>query len=395
MKRFYSLSTLQLGLIALLIGATACGGTSSTANCTDGCNPDPESDEFQQATALARRYIENHPPDEEEWDWRSGVLMFAFTELYDVTEDPTVRELYRSYYSAWLDHHIEQGYDNKLVWSDGCPPALAAMALLREEPADAYQQVVDDVLEYLDDVAPRTAEGGISHNGLLGKLSVWLDSLFMFGMVLNRWGEQADPARLDMESQQIRIMAEVLQDESGFMRHAQDWPGYDESIYWARGNSWVVASLADYLRIRVERGESDPEVEQIFRDHAAAIIGAQDAETGRWLTVMSHPDEPDNYLETSASALFAYGIARAYRYGILGEAERRVAQRAVRGVREMIVDNGDGPIVMGVSVATDPWPLRSPTGGEDGYLDVPVEDDVNYGVGAVILALLETSGLPD
>lgn len=109
---------------------------------------------------------------------------------------------------------------------------------------------------------------------------------------------------------------------------------------------------------------------------------------------MSHPDEPDNYLETSASALFAYGLARAYRYGILGDAERKAAQKAVLGVQEMIVDDGDGPIVTGVSIATDPWPLRSPTGGVDGYLDVPIEDDVNYGVGAVILALLETSGLP-
>ena len=78
MKRFHSLSTLHLGFIALLIGATACGGASSTTNCTDGCNPDPESDEFQQATALARRYIENHPPDEEEWDWRSGGLRCCF-----------------------------------------------------------------------------------------------------------------------------------------------------------------------------------------------------------------------------------------------------------------------------------------------------------------------------
>ena len=396
MKRLLISTTGVAALVMLLAMVVSGCSSTTTSSCTDGCNPDPESEEFQQAAALAERYIDNHPPEEEEWDWRSGVLMFAITELYEATEDQAQRELYEDYFTAWLDHHIAEGYEDKLVWSDGCPPALTAMALLRQGPSSAYQQVVDDVLEYLDDVAPRTPEGGISHNGIIpSKLSVWVDSLFMFGMVLNRWGEQADSARLDMEAEQIGIFADVLQDENGFMRHAQDWPGYDESIYWARGNSWVIASVADYLRIRVERGETDVEVERIFRDHVAAIIGAQDDETGRWLTVMSHPDEPDNYLETSATALFAYGIARAYRYGILGDAERRAAKRAVRGLRDMIVDAGDGPTVTGISGVTDPWPLRSPTGGEDGYLDVRLVDDINYGVGAAILALLETSGLPD
>ncbi|MGB8331156.1 MAG: glycoside hydrolase family 88 protein [Polyangiales bacterium] len=334
------------------------------------------------ATKIALRYIDSHPIEKELWDWKSGVLMHALTELYRVTGEPLLHD----YYQSWLDYRIAQGY--QMVWSDSCPPAITAIALLSEKPTDAYRQVVDDTLEYLDVVAPRTEEGGISHNGIAGGKSVWLDSLFMFGMVLNRWGELEDPARLEMMSEQVRIFAGVLQDESGFMRHAQDWPGYDESVYWARGNGWVVASLADYLRIRVERDETDPEVEKVFRDHVRAIIGAQRQPSGLWLTVMSHPDEPDNYLETSASALFAYGIARAYRYGILGDQERRVAQEAVEGLKQMIRDDGDGPVVTGVSLATDPWSLQE-------YLHVATRDDVNYGVGAVILALLETSGLPD
>jgi unsaturated rhamnogalacturonyl hydrolase len=342
------------------------------------------------ATDIALRYIDTHPYENEQWDWRSGVLMHGLAELYLVTGDQRLHD----YYQSWLDYRIDQGY--QLVWSDSCPPAITAVALLNEAPSDDYQRVVDDTLEYLDVTAPRTEEGGISHNGILGKTSVWLDSLFMFGMVLNRWGEiEGNEARLDMMSEQIQIFADVLQDDNGFMRHAQDWPGYDESVYWARGNSWVVAALADYLRIRLEHDQTDLEVEQIFREHVRAIIGAQDEGTGRWLTVMSHPDEADNYLETSASALFAYGIARAYRFGLLGDAERNVATKAIEGVKQMVVDEGDGPVVTGVSTATDPWPLRSPTGGEDGYLDVPVEDDVNYGVGAVILALIETSGLPE
>ncbi len=398
------IQTLQAVSIGLLMGAAThgCADTSNdkdNTNYYDYCDPEvaaaecystrraPESAEVALATDIALRYIETHPYEVEEWDWKPGVLMHALAELYRVTGDTRLHD----YYESWLDYRIAQGY--QIVWSDSCPPAITAVALLKEAPNEAYQQVLDDTFEYLDVTAPRTEEGGISHNGILGnRASVWLDSLFMFGMVLNRASElEGNEARLEMMAEQSRIITGVLQDENGFMRHAQDWPGYDESIYWARGNSWVVAALADYLRIRVEREESDPELEGIFGKHVEAILGVQD-ESGMWQTVMSHPDEPDNVLETSASALFAYGIARAWRYGLLDDEARKQAQKAVAGIAaNRVVDD----VVTGVSTATDPWPLRSPTGGEDGYLDVPVEDDVNYGVGAVILALIETSGLPE
>ncbi len=357
-----------------------CDSSVSSSQCYSTRRA-PESEQVAAATEIALHYIDGHPPEEELWDWRSGVLMHGLAELYRVTGDERLRD----YYKAYLDHHIDEGYT--LVWSDSCPPALTAIALLRETSTDAYEQVVTETLAYLDDAAPRTDEGGISHYGTLGNInSVWLDSLFMFGMVLNRWGELADPERLDMSAEQIRIIADVLQDENGFMRHAQDWPEYDESLYWARGNAWVVAALSDYLRIRVEREERDPEVERVFRSHIDAIIGAQDEETGLWWSIMNRPGEI--YLETSASALFAYGLARAFRYGLVGDAERQVAQRAMEGVKERILDALDGPVVTGVSLATDPWSFEQ-------YAAVPLGDDVNYGVGAVILALVETSGLPE
>jgi len=363
--------------IGLLVGATAC---TSQATLND-YDPDPESDQVATATAIALKYIESHPPEEENWEWKSGVLMHGLAELYRVTGDERLRD----YYKAYLDHHIEQGY--QLRWSDSCPPALTAIALQGEAPTDAYEQVVNDTLNYLDNVAPRTEEGGISHYGVVSRqISVWVDSLFMFGMVLNRWGELDDPARLDMHSEQIRIFAELLQDENGFMRHAHNWPEYDESLYWARGNGWVVASLADYLRIRVERRERDLEVERVFRKHIGAIIGAQDEESGLWWSIMNRPGEV--YLETSASALFAYGLARAFRYGVVSNRERKVAQRAMAGVKERILDGPDGPVLTGVSGSTDPWPFEK-------YAAVPLLDDVSYGVGVVILALIETSGLPE
>lgn len=177
--------------------------------------------------------------------------MFALTELHRVTGDDRLRD----YYSAWLDYHIQEGYD--IVWSDSCPRAITAVSLLRESSSDAYQRVVDDVLQYLRVDAPRTDYGGISHTGFIGNArSIWVDSVFMFGMVLTRWGELSeDASALDLLSEQMAIFAPRLQHEDGLMQHADGWPGdVDNDIYWNRGNSWVTASLSDYLRVRLLRG---------------------------------------------------------------------------------------------------------------------------------------------
>jgi unsaturated rhamnogalacturonyl hydrolase len=348
------------------------------------CERAPDSAQIELATRIAHRYMDEHPPDEEGFDWTSGVLMFGLTELYRVTQDERIRD----YYQAYLDHHIAEGY--AIVWSDSCPPALTALALLRDEETPAYRQVVDDVLDYLD-TATRTEDGGIHHLGpRLGEFipGIWLDSLFMFGMVLNRHGEaSADADALALMGEQLDVFQRVLQSEQGLMVHADNWRlEFDTDIYWARGNGWVVASLADYLRIRRARGESDGVADQMFRRLVEGALATQDA-SGNWWTVTNRPGEGDNYFETSAPALFSYGIARAYRYGVLGEDELDKALLGVDAMQDYIeLDDQDRPFVVGTSDGTEPSTFEV-------YVAVPQVDDLNYGVGSVILSLVETSGL--
>ncbi|MGB8224949.1 MAG: glycoside hydrolase family 88 protein [Polyangiales bacterium] len=378
--------------VALLICAASCTGhgydyydqcdaAMSKSECY-AARRDPDSEQVAMATDIALRWIDEHPIEDQPWDWGPGVLMFAMTELHRVTGDERIRD----YYKAWLDYRIEQGY--RVDWSDHCPPAITAISLLSETSTDAYEQVVQRVLHYLDDVAPRNEFGGISHLGTLGRNSIWVDSLFMFGMVLTRWGELTDdPARLAMLSEQIGIFAELLQHDDGLMQHSYGLQLVDNDIYWGRGNGWVTASLAEYLRVRLLRGESDPEAERVFRDQVRGVIELQDSESGLWWTIMNRPREI--YLETSATALFAYGIARAYRYGILGESELQAARQAVEGVKRQIRTDEQGrPVVTGISKGTDPGTFEQ-------YAAVPLGEDIHYGVGSAILALIETSGLPE
>lgn len=341
----------------------------------------PSSPNVALATEIAHRFIDEHPASEQDWNWEEGVLMYAMTELYRVTGETAIRD----YYEAWIDHHLAEGWG--ISWSDSCPPALAAIALYAETGDEAYAAVPIEVLRFLEEDALRTEQGGISHMGTLNVRTLWIDSLFMFGMVLTRWGEfDDDDDALDEMRDQLDIFATLLQSDSGLFVHAYEWPlTYDTDIYWGRGNSWVTIAAADYLRARTLRYEEDLRASEILARQIDGVLAAQDADTGLWWSIMNRPDEV--YLETSATALFTYGMIRAYRYGLVDDRVLAPATAAMEGLQGTIArDADDRPYVTGISGPTS-------VGTFDEYSRVPLEDDLSYGVGGVILALIETSGL--
>jgi unsaturated rhamnogalacturonyl hydrolase len=399
--RIFPISPLHQLLVLLAIAATVaaprCGGDEPAPSwdfpdvCTPGEPPDeacyvaqrePGSDEVALAVEIADRYVAEHPAEQQAWDWGEGTLMFALTELYRITGEAR----FRDYYQAWMDHHLEQGYP--LTWSDHCPPALTALALYEETGDPAYRAVVEDVIHYLEQEALRTEEGGISHLGTqdLFGATLWLDSLFMFGTTLSRWTEHTgEPRHLDELGTQILIFRDTLQSDTGLFFHAYQWPpAPDPDVLWARGNGWVTVAGYDYLRARRLRGERDRPVEQMLAAQVEAVVQTQ-AATGLWWTVMDRPEEI--YLETSAAALFGFGLARGYRYGYLEADVLPTVQLALEGVRDRVRrDAQDRPYVTGISGPTT-------AGTFETYANVSLEEDRHFGVGAVILFLLEVSGL--
>lgn len=336
-------------------------------------SPVAASSDLALARAVADRWIATHPAEELAWDWSEGVLLSALVDLHRATGEPAYAEYARRY----LAFHAAKGYS--ALASDRCAPAIAAATLYPTTCAPEQRAHVERVLAFLYDEALRDESGAINHLGVsaLFGVTVWIDSLFMIGEVFVRWADaQSDPRALEAYAIQYRGTARSLQDGGGFFAHATSWRGQEPDVFWARGNGWVLASGMDYLRVKKARGESDPEIEASLTRLAGAVIGAQDGATGLWWTVVNRPGA--TYLETSASALFAAGLARGRRLGVLDASVDAVIERARAGVRTKIEDG----VVTGVSGPTDP-------GSFSDYARVPIREDTAFGAGAVILALIE------
>ncbi|MEO1268807.1 MAG: glycoside hydrolase family 88 protein [Myxococcota bacterium] len=355
---------------------------------------DPNSATMQLARAIGDAVLERDPT-ELRWDWGEAAMMIGLWNLALATGE----ERYLDFIQAWMDHHIGRGYS--ISTSDTCASAALAIALLEDgRSAETYTPVVEDALSYLREDALRVSNGGLSHFGTLTVFGIelWADSLFMFGNVFTRWGElEGEQEALDEYTFQYEAFAELMQDaDSGFFIHAAESQFEQESdVYWARANGWIVGAGYDHLRVRRNLEQPLPEMARIAREQVAGVIDTQDPDTGLWWTVINRPGE--TYLETSASALFIYGMARGWRYGYLGDEVLPAIALGLQGVTSRILDADGNPFdpaqSMGAPVVTG---TSQPTsvGTFDYYANIMVEDDIPYGIGAVLLALTESSGLP-
>ncbi len=345
--------------------------------CVPGNPPAPRAfAEEALAREVADAWIERHPPETMHWDWGPAVLSYGMLDLYEATGDMK----YRQYVEAWQKHHAGSF---PMIWSDTVAPASAAARLARWSCDGELLETIHRTWAYLH-TAPRTEAGGIGHLGLLQPEApqLWIDSLFMFGSFLMARGELYDHAPdWDLYADQILIFAAELQDEStGLFRHAlvQESPWPASPVFWGRGNGWVANILSRFLSILPKDHPRYYAVAAVEKQILDGVLATQDP-TGEWWTVVNHPDK--GYLETSATALFADAIRRGAELGLVDAGIAAAAHgKALEGVRARIVTKDGKATVTGTSGPTQP-------GGLDYYAGLPVDDDIHYGVGAVLLLL--------
>ncbi|KAI9371736.1 Six-hairpin glycosidase-like protein [Aspergillus egyptiacus] len=160
---------------------------------------------------------------------------------------------------------------------------------------------------------------------------------------------------------------------------------------WGRALGWFMMGLVDFL----ELGLLDSRVEiwrARFIDLADAIVQSVDLSSGCWWQVLSAPGRRDNYIESSASAMFTYTLYKGVRLGLLEETDHhanytRVADRAYRSlVERFVVENRDGTLSYNGTVSV--CSLNS-TASYEYYVTQPLLYDSVLGSAAFVRASVE------
>jgi unsaturated rhamnogalacturonyl hydrolase len=125
---------------------------------------------------------------------------------------------------------------------------------------------------------------------------------------------------------------------------------------------------------------------------ADAITRVQDPETGLWYQVLDQPGREGNYLESSASCMFVYALAKAVRLGLIEPRYADVARRGYDGVvrRFITVDPQTGLVSLADTCQVAGLggnPYRD--GSFTYYISEPRVSNDPKGVAPFILASLE------
>ncbi|WP_438444341.1 beta-galactosidase BglB [Gorillibacterium sp. sgz5001074] len=311
----------------------------------------------------------------ENWEWPQGVGLFAIYLYFQEKRDPAMLQ----YLTDWFDRKLAEGPPLKNV-NTMCP-MLTLSYLAEETGKTAYLDACKEWLHYVMHDMPRTPEGGIQHEvtGQLNPGQLWDDTLYMTVLFVARMGILLKDDRLIQESiRQFLVHLKYLTDPvTGLFFHGWTFEGHHHfaKALWARGNSWYTAGLVDYLEmLELPWGVQEFLVTSLERQ-AAKLRELQDA-SGGWHTLL---DDPSSYLETSATAAFAYGMLKAVRKGILDASYAECAWRAFGYVVSQI--DADG-VVQGVSYGTGMGRTLQD------YRDIPI-CPMPYGQSMTLLLLVE------
>lgn len=146
--------------------------------------------------------------------------------------------------------------------------------------------------------------------------TLWLDDLYMSVPALAQMGALTGETKYfdDAVKQVLQFSARMFIPERGLYRHGwvQDMEPHP-AFHWGRANGWAIVAMAELLSVLPEDHPGRAAVLAQYRAHAAGLAAVQ-GRTGLWHQLL---DRDDSYLETSASAMFVYSIARGINRGWL------------------------------------------------------------------------------
>ncbi|HEU4592596.1 MAG TPA: glycoside hydrolase family 88 protein [Steroidobacteraceae bacterium] len=174
---------------------------------------------------------------------------------------------------------------------------------------------IDNLVRYVSTQQFRLGDGTLARNRPL-PASLWLDDLYMSVPCLAQAGKLTGERGYydDAAKQVLQFAGRMFVRERGLFMHGwvqgmQVHPAF----HWARANGWALMAMAELLEVLPGDHPQRARILELFRAHAAGLIANQ-GHAGLWHQLL---DRRESYEETSASAMFVFGIARGINRGWL------------------------------------------------------------------------------
>ena len=199
---------------------------------------------------------------------------------------------------------------------DDCGSMCAAFIKASyQEGAPDYSAIIHNYMNWIMNGQMRLSDGTLARNRPQLN-TLWLDDMFMSIPALAWMGKYTgDWKYYDEAVRQVRQFASrMFVPEKGLFMHGwvQDMAEHP-TFFWGRANGWAIMTLTEVLEVLPENHPGYQDVLSLFRQHLKGLAALQSGE-GLWHQLL---DRNDSYLETSASAIYIYCMARGINRGFL------------------------------------------------------------------------------
>lgn len=226
--------------------------------------------------------------------------------LADIAENHKVKDVRDSPIRSVLDPHA----------LDDAGAICASMIKAKRNGLDAnLDPLINNFITYISEKEFRLEDGTLARNRPQNN-TIWLDDLFMSVPALAQMGAYTGETKyFDDAVKQVRQFSErMFNEEKGLYMHGwvQEMEVHPE-FHWARANGWAVMTLVELLEVLPEKHPGYQDVLNQLQKHVKGLAKYQHG-TGFWHQLI---DRNDTYLETSATAIYAYSMARAINRGYI------------------------------------------------------------------------------
>lgn len=348
------------------------------------------------ADTLLARYPDPDTYPFRVWCYSQGYVLIGMLKVWRATGDGR--------YLAWVRRFAEQhvtpegellGFTGDSLDDIMSGAVIAEMVAITGE--ERYRTAARTIYASMADY-PRNPDGGFWHGRHLPG-QMWIDGVFMGGMFLIRYGDliaERDLCFTEMAAQIVTFADRCRKGDSGLFLH-----GYDESRraswahpvtglsseVWSEGLGWYALILVEALERWPEGHPGKAPVQGVLEELLGGLLRAQDPQSGLWFQVVDKGHLPDNWCDTSGSAMFIYTLQRASELGI-GDTDAcaAAAKRGYAGLQSRITPGEDSAGVQGtvdIHVACDGLGVQD---SYHAYIDFPLRVNAKEAVGGVLWA---------
>ena len=349
------------------------------------------------------------------WSYVMGIEMEGMLDTYEHYKEGNnaILDYLKEYPAKMIDEKGNiTGYKYEDFNLDNVRTAKFILRMHNLFPTKGTEKALKTLFKQLQN-QPRTKEGVYWHKAIYAN-QVWLDGIFM-GLpfycnyaVQTMKPKQAEKYLNDAVDQMVKTDYRTYDEKTQLWKHAWDethqqfWANKEDGKSqhcWARALGWYVMAMTECLDAMPENYARRQEVIDLLNKAMKSVVKYQDKKTGVWYDVLDVKSDK-NYLESTASSMFAYVLLKGYRKGYLSEEYLKAGVKAYNGIlKQFIKVNADKTIsltrccaVSGLGPGPGPY-VKKPNYKRDGsfeyYMSEPIRDNDAKGVGPFIWASLE------